>query len=218
MTTLTDTLDPGSLLVDTAARVAAAGISPGSSGNISIRAGDRVYASGTGAELGRFGSGDVAELTIDGAHLSGPKASKEVSLHLAFYRKNPTHTAVVHVHSPQAVAVSCLEPWSAQSAIPPLTPYFVMRVGQTPLIPFRVPGSPELAELVAALEFPFHAALLANHGQITSAVDAGRAVDAAVELEEVCRIVLLTSGHERRLLPEADVTALSERWGTPWSV
>jgi ribulose-5-phosphate 4-epimerase/fuculose-1-phosphate aldolase len=212
-----DPLDPVALVVAAGARVAAAGISPGSSGNLSVAHGDRVYATGTGTDLGRLRREDIAVLDREGRHLEGPKASKETSLHLAFYRKNPQHTAVVHVHSPQAVALSCLEPWSELSAVPPLTPYFVMRVGQTPMIPFRTPGSPELGELLLELDFPFHAALLANHGQITSATDVTRAVEAAVELEEACRIALLTGGHPRRMLPEADIRSLSEKWGTPWT-
>ncbi|WP_440710625.1 class II aldolase/adducin family protein [Herbiconiux sp. YIM B11900] len=212
-----DLADPVALVVAAGARVAAAGISPGSSGNVSVAHGDRIYATGTGTDLGRLRRGDIAVLDREGRHLEGPKASKETSLHLAFYRKNPTHTAVVHVHSPNAVALSCLEPWSELSAVPPLTPYFVMRVGQTPMIPFRAPGSPELGELVLELDYPFQAALLANHGQITSATDVTRAVEAAVELEEACRIALLTGGHPRRMLPEADIRALSEKWGTPWT-
>lgn len=209
--------DASAVVIEAGARVAAAGISPGSSGNVSVRRGSRVYATGTGTDLGRLTSADIAVLDLDGRHVDGPRPSKETSLHLAFYRKNTDHTAVVHVHSPHAVALSCLDPWSSSSAIPPLTPYFVMRVGQTPLIPFRAPGSPELGDLVSALDLPFHAALLANHGQITSAADAGAAVEAAVELEEACRIALLTEGHARRLLPEADIAALSARWGRPWT-
>lgn len=213
----TDGVDPVDAVIAAGRRLAAAGISPGSSGNLSVRHGDRVYATGTGTRLGHLGRDDVAVLDLDGTPIAGPKASKETSLHLAFYRKNPEHTAVVHVHSPNAVALSCLEPWSAASAVPPLTPYFVMRVGQTPLIPFRAPGSSELGELVLALDLPFHAALLANHGQITSATDAGRAVDAAVELEEACRIALLTDGMARRLLPAAEIESIAATWGTPWT-
>ncbi|WP_368496908.1 class II aldolase/adducin family protein [Herbiconiux sp. A18JL235] len=221
---MTDASVPGVTLLDLrdtviamGARIAAAGISPGSSGNLSVRSGDLVYATGTGTDLGRLTRDDIAVLDRSGERLDGPRASKETSLHLAFYAKNPSHTAVVHVHSPHAVALSCLEPWSEFSAVPPLTPYFVMRVGQAPLIPFRVPGSPELGELVGALDFPFQAAVLSNHGQITSGVDAQAAVEAAIELEEACRIALLTEGRPRRVLPPADVVALSEKWGTPWS-
>ncbi|WP_314650426.1 class II aldolase/adducin family protein [uncultured Microbacterium sp.] len=208
---------PTDALIAAGARLAAAGISPGSSGNVSIRVDDVVYMTGTGTDLGRLTAHDVAVVTADGEALRGAKPSKEVSLHLAFYAKNPAHTAVVHLHSPFAVAASCLEPWSAQSAIPPLTPYFVMRVGQTPLVPFRVPGDPDLAVQVLALDHPFHAALLANHGQIVSASGPDAAVEAAIELEEACRIALLTDGRPRRLLPPADVRTLADRWGTPWT-
>ncbi|MFK3835022.1 class II aldolase/adducin family protein [Microbacterium sp. NPDC087868] len=208
---------PTDALIAAGARVAAAGISPGSSGNVSIRVDDVVYMTGTGTDLGRLTDADIAVVTRGGEHLRGAKPSKELSLHLAFYAKNVEHTAVVHLHSPFAVAASCLEPWSEYSAIPPLTPYFVMRVGQTPLVPFRVPGDPDLAAQMRALPGPFRAALLANHGQIVSAPGLDAAVEAAIELEEACRIALLTDGKPRRLLPPEDVRALADRWGTPWT-
>lgn len=208
---------PTDALIAAGARVAAAGISPGSSGNVSIRVDDVVYMTGTGTDLGRLTDADIAVITRGGEHLRGAKPSKELSLHLAFYAKNAEHTAVVHLHSPFAVAASCLEPWSEHSAIPPLTPYFVMRVGQTPLVPFRVPGDPDLAAQMLALPGEFRAALLANHGQIVSAPDLDAAVEAAIELEEACRIALLTDGKPRRLLPPEDVRTLADRWGTPWT-
>lgn len=204
-------------LIAAGARVAAAGISPGSSGNVSILAGDLVYMTGTGTDLGRLSEPDIAVVTLEGEFVRGAKPSKELALHLAFYAKNPGHSAVVHLHSPFAVAASCLEPWSEASAIPPLTPYFVMRVGQTPLVPFRVPGDPDLAAQLLALPLPFQGALLANHGQIVSATGLDAAIEAAIELEEACRITLLTDGKSRRLLPADDVAELAARWGTPWT-
>lgn len=209
---------PTDALIAAGARVAAAGISPGSSGNVSIRVDDVVYMTGTGTDLGRLTESDISVVTCqEGEVLRGAKPSKELSLHLAFYAKNREHTAVVHLHSPFAVAASCLEPWSEHSAVPPLTPYFVMRVGQTPLVPFRVPGDPDLAAQLLALPGEFRAALLANHGQIVSATGLDAAVESAIELEEACRITLLTDGKPRRLLPAADIRALVDRWGTPWA-
>lgn len=205
-------------LIATGQQLAAAGISPGSSGNISVRDDTHIYASGTGASLGTLAPENIAVLSLDGEYVSGARASKETQLHTAFYAKNLEHRAVVHLHSPNSVAWSCLAPWNEFSAIPPLTPYFVMRVGQTPLIPFRVPGSPELASLVAAVPFPFRAALLANHGQVTSGDDLAAAVDAAIEVEEACRIALSTAGMECRRLSDADIISLSSKWGTPWTL
>lgn len=211
---MTSTIDE---IVRAGARVAAAGVSPGSSGNISVLSDGLVHMSGTGTDLGRLTADDIAVVTVDGEFVRGATPSKELALHLALYAKNPHHRAVVHLHSPYAVAASCLEPWSPTSAVPPLTPYFVMRVGQCPLIPFRAPGDPELGELLRALPHPFHGALLANHGQVVSAATPDAAVEAAIELEEACRITLLTDGRPRRLLPAEDVAALAERWGTPWT-
>ena len=204
-------------LVDAGVRIVDAGLSPGSSGNVSVRVGDRVLITPGGSSLGRLDAARLSVLTMDGDWLAGDKPSKEASLHLAFYRKNPAHTAVVHVHSAQAVAASCLEPWAENSALPPLTPYFVMRAGQTPLVPYRAPGSPELGELLAALPFPFHAALLQNHGQLTSGGDLAAAIDAAIEVEEAARIALITAGLQRRLLDDVEIADLAERYGSSWT-
>jgi len=197
----------------------AAGLSPGSSGNISVRDGDNhVLITPGGSSLGALDAKTISVLTLDGEWIGGDKPSKEASLHLAFYAKNPEHRGIVHVHSPQAVAASCVAPWSATSALPPLTPYFVMRAGQTPLIAYRAPGSPELGDLVRALEIPFSSALLQNHGQITSAVTLASALDAAIEVEEAARITLLTAGHDRKLLTDAEIAELTERYGSDWTL
>jgi 3-dehydro-4-phosphotetronate decarboxylase len=195
-----------------------AGLSPGSSGNVSVRDGDRILMSGTGSRLGALGPADIAVLTLDGIPVSGAKPSKEVSLHVALYAKNPAHTAVVHVHSASAVAWSCLEPWAPHTAIPPLTPYALMRVGQVPLLDFVAPGDPAMGDLITASPFPFRGALLSNHGAVVSGEDLGRAVDSMIELEEACRIALLTQGAPMRLIPADQVEAITARWGMPWTV
>ncbi|MET0162762.1 MAG: class II aldolase/adducin family protein [Microbacteriaceae bacterium] len=194
-----------------------AGLSPGSSGNLSVRDGDSILMTGTGTQLGALQLPDLAVLSVDGERVEGAKPSKEVPLHLALYAKNPSHTAVVHVHSPSAVALSCLAPWAEHSAVPPLTPYSLMRVGQVPLLPFAAPGDPAMGALITDSPHPFHAALLANHGAVVSGETVERAVDSAIELEEACRIALLTQGLERNLIPADQVLAITERWGTPWT-
>jgi ribulose-5-phosphate 4-epimerase/fuculose-1-phosphate aldolase len=194
-----------------------AGLSPGSSGNVSVRDGDRILMTGTGTRLGALAPGDVSVLDAAGAHLSGPKPSKEVALHLALYAKNPGHRAVVHVHSPYAVAVSCMAPWSGHSAVPPLTPYSLMRVGQIPLLGFAAPGDPAMGALISDSPHAFRGALLSNHGAVVSGEDLERAVDGTVELEEACRITVLTDGTDRRLIEPAQVHAITARWGMPWS-
>ena len=206
-------------LVAAGASVVAAGLSPGSSGNISVRDGDdRVLITPGGSVLGALDPSRISVVGMDGEWLSGDKPSKEASLHLALYRKNPSHRAIVHVHSAQAVAASCVEPWADNSALPPLTPDFVMRAGQTPLVPYRAPGSPELGDLLLAIGFPFASALLQNHGQITSSATMAGAIDAAIEVEEAARIALLTAGQQRRLLGDAEISELSEKYGSDWTL
>lgn len=203
-------------LIAAGARIVDVGLSPGSSGNLSIRAGDRIYITGSGTSLGQLKPADIAVLDEDGVHVGGARPSKESPLHVAFYRRDPGHGAVVHLHSPSAVAASCLEPWAEHSAVPPLTPYFVMRVGQTPLMPYRHPGDAQLGSDLLGIPWRLRAALLANHGSVVAGTDMDDAVDRAIELEEACRISLLTAQAPRRLLTENQVAELATQWKSPW--
>ena len=194
----------------------ALGLSPASSGNLSLRVGDDdLVISASGSQLGHLDQDTLSVVSIQGELRSGPKPSKELPLHLAFYRRDPGYRAIVHLHSPYAVAVSCLTPWSEHSAIPPLTPYFVMRVGAAPLIPYAPPGSDRLGEELAAMGGDFRAALLQNHGPIVAHSDLDAAIDAAVELEETARLLVLL-GDRGRPLSADDVTELSERFDVKW--
>ncbi|MBK1787733.1 class II aldolase/adducin family protein [Prauserella cavernicola] len=203
-------------LVEAAARLAALGLSPGSSGNVSLREGDTIAMSPTGADLAALDPARLSVLDDDGTLLDGPRASKEFPLHRAFYRRDPEFAAIVHLHSAHASAVSCLEAWSPRSALPPITPYFVMRVGQTPLVPYADPGDPAQAGQLEALALPFRAALLANHGLVVAGRTVAEALDAAIELEEACKLLLLLGDRPIRTLGESDALRLAERYGSPW--
>ncbi|GAB2685418.1 aldolase [Saccharopolyspora gloriosae] len=203
-------------LVAAGARLAALGLSPGSSGNLSVRVGDRMLLTPTGADLAELDPEALSELSLHGEHLAGPRPSKEFPLHGAFYRRDPGTGAVVHLHSRNAAGVACLAPWSPRSAIPPLTPYFVMRVGQSPLIPYAAPGDPAQADVLEALDFDFRAALLQNHGPITSGATLAAAVDAAVEIEEVSALLLRLGSHRPRLLEPEQIRELTAKYGTTW--
>ncbi|MFF2373549.1 class II aldolase/adducin family protein [Streptomyces xiamenensis] len=211
-------------LVAAGRELTAAGLSPGASGNLSVRIGDRIYITPTGARLDALDpeglavldAGAPVDTPLEQALLEGPRPSKEFPLHLALYHRDPEATAVVHLHSAHAAAYSCLPPWSDRSAVPPLTPYFVMRVGQTPLLPYAEPGDVPQAVLLRELDFPFRAALLQNHGPVTSGTTMAAAADAAIELEETAHLLLLLNGRTPRLLTDAEATSLAERYGTPW--
>ena len=115
---------------------------------------------------------------------------------------------MVHLHSTYATALSCLADTDPEDAIPPITPYVVMRVGRVPLIPYTRPGSAEIAPLIAAKATDAAAVLLANHGPVVSARTFRDAVFAAEELEETARLALLTRGMQARRLSAEQVAEL----------
>lgn len=204
-------------LVTAGRSLTANGLSRGSGGNISVRDGSRLLMSPTGSNLGRLEAASLSVLDFSGNLQAGLPPSKEFPFHRAFYRRAGTTNAVVHVHSPAAMAVSCLEPWTEWSAIPPLTPYFLMRVGQTPLVPYADPGDPGQADWIEAIPFPLHAVLLQNHGAITVGRDLAEAVETAVELEQVCEILLRTAPLPKRLLDEETAVRLAGKYGRHWT-
>ncbi|MER6338501.1 class II aldolase/adducin family protein [Streptomyces tendae] len=203
-------------LVAAAAHLAGLGLSPGSSGNVSARDGDRVLVTPTGTDLAALDPENLSVLDLDGNRLDGPAPSKEYPLHLAFYRREDATRAVVHLHSRHAAAASCRAPWSERSALPPLTPYFVMRVGQIPLLPYAPPGDPAQAADLELLAFPCRAALLQNHGPVVAGTSLRAAAEAAVEVEEASALHLLLGDRPVRHLTPAEATALARKYGTYW--
>ncbi|GAB6904130.1 class II aldolase/adducin family protein [Kineosporia succinea] len=213
---MSDLLTSRDALVEAGRHLVSLGLSPGTSGNISVRVGDRMIITPTNESMGELDPSRLAVLSLSGEHLEGPRPSKEFTLHRAFYRRLPEAGAVVHLHSVHAVAAACLPPWSAASAVAPITPYFVMRVGQTPLISYAPPGDSAQADELEALDVPCRAALLANHGSVVAADDLGAAVNAAVELEEACKLSLLTAGRPVSLLTHEQAVSLAAKYGSFW--
>ncbi|MFD6100867.1 class II aldolase/adducin family protein [Nocardiopsis flavescens] len=199
-------------------RAVGLGLSPGASGNVSARVDGLTLMSPTGVPLDGLEPGGLSVVDRDGGLVSGPPPSKELPLHRSMYERLPEAAAVVHLHSPHATAASCLPPWSAGSALPPITPYLVMRVGRAPLVPYSAPGSAGLADNLTALPGRFRAALLANHGSLMAAGSPAAALEGAVELEEASRIVVSLHGREYSVLAPEDVKELTERYGTTWDV
>jgi ribulose-5-phosphate 4-epimerase/fuculose-1-phosphate aldolase len=170
------------------------GLSPGTSGNISMRVENDFLLTPTNASLGALDAARLSRLSLDGRHVGGDAPTKEAFLHLAMYAERPEAQAIVHLHCTHAVAVSCLEELDPNDALPPLTPYYVMRVGRLPLVPYARPGDVTLAENVRRRARRSGALLLANHGPIVAAVSLEAAVSAIGEIEETAKLVLLTWG------------------------
>jgi len=182
----------------------------GSSGNISVRHDGGILVTPTNSCMGRLDPARISRLANDGTHLSGDKPSKEAFLHLAMYDERPDANAIVHLHSAHSVAVSCLADIDPDDVLPPITAYFVMRIGKLPLVPYFRPGDMALAEAVREKARHHHAMLLANHGPVVAGKGLDAAVYAAEELEETAKLQLLLQGHNVRLLTGAQLSELEE--------
>jgi ribulose-5-phosphate 4-epimerase/fuculose-1-phosphate aldolase len=184
------------------------GLSPGTSGNLSVRSGDGFLMTPTNSSLGALDPARLSVLDGDGRHVDGDPPTKEVWLHLAMYAERPEANAIVHLHSTYSVAVACLDGVDEDDVLPPLTPYYVMRVGRLPLVPYGRPGDESLAGEVRARARTAHALLLANHGPIVAAPTLAAAAAAAEEIEETAKLVLLTHGLPTRLLTDEQLREL----------
>jgi ribulose-5-phosphate 4-epimerase/fuculose-1-phosphate aldolase len=119
---------------------------------------------------------------------------------------------VVHLHSVHSVAASVLAEVDPDDVLPPLTAYYVMRVGRLPLVPYYPPGDHNLAEAVRGYSGRHHALLLANHGPVVAGTTLAAATDAIEELEATARLFLMLRGHPCRCLTGEQVTELRNRF------
>ena len=188
------------------------GLTVGSSGNISVRTQDGWLMTPTNSCLGRLDPAKLSKVDAKGNLLSGDKQSKESFLHLSMYGERPAAGAIVHLHSTHSVAVSCLADIDPKQPIPPITAYYVMKIGDLVLLPYYAPGDMTLANAVKEVAGRHHAILLANHGPIVAGKDLESAVYATEELEETARLYLLLRGSRLKILSPEQVAELHRKW------
>jgi len=202
------------LLVELARSLFQRGFSVGSAGNFSVRLDDGYLITPTNSSLGRLDAARLSKLDARWNHISGDKPSKEVFMHRAVLTARPDAGAVVHLHSTHATAIACLAPVGETAPIPPLTPYFVMRVGRSlPVLPYHRPGDPAMEAGIHEAAKTARAVLLANHGPVVSGRTLTDAVAAAEELEESARLALMLRGTPARVLDAAQVDDLLNAFG-----
>lgn len=188
------------------------GLTVGSSGNISVRVDDGWLMTPTGSSLGDLDPARIAKLDGSGRHVGGDAPTKESFLHVAMYEQRPRAGAVVHLHSVHSVAVSCMADIDPADVLPPLTAYYVMRVGALPLIRYFPPGDLGLAKAVREMASKHHAVLLANHGPVVAGASLEDAVYATEELEETAKLFLLLRDIRTRPLTAAQIAELKKRF------
>jgi len=196
------------------------GYTVGTAGNISARLDDGWLITPTDACLGMMDPAAVAKVSSDGTWVSGDKPSKTLKLHRAVYDNNPQAHAVVHTHSTHLVALTLAGVWRPDDVLPPLTPYYVMKVGHVPLIPYQRPGDPAVAERVAKLANEVRGVLLERLGPVVWESSVSRAAFALEELEETARLWMMmkdTPGFAARAaLDESALTELRDAFQARW--
>jgi 3-dehydro-4-phosphotetronate decarboxylase len=184
------------------------GLTAGSSGNISVRLDDGWLLTPTNACLGNLDPARLAKLDWQGRSISGDAPSKEAFLHRSLYEERQGAGAIVHLHSTHSAAVSCMGGLDHDNCLPPLTAYFVMKIGRLPLVPYYRPGDPALGDAIKGLAGKHSAVLLANHGPVVSGRSLEAAVYATEELEETAKLFLLLRNTATRPLNDAQIEEL----------
>lgn len=190
------------------------GLTPGASGNISLRLSDGGWlVTPTNASLGFLDPARISKLDQGGKLLCGDKPTKEIPLHSALYDSVKDAAAVVHLHSTHSVALSMLPDVDPRSVLPPMTPYYLMRAGITALVPYHRPGDPAVVAAIKGLAGRYSSVLLANHGPVVASNNLQGAVFAMEELEETARLYLLLRGLNPRFLDRAQIDDLVAHFG-----
>ncbi|MDB2578469.1 aldolase [Tateyamaria sp.] len=193
------------------------GLTHGSSGNISARTPDGgLLVSPTGTSFGRLDPGRLSHFDNAGQLISGDPPTKEMPLHSAFYDTRSSAGAVVHLHSCHSVALSMLPDVDPDNFLPPLTPYGIMKLGKVRLLPFFLPGDPEMGQAVRRLAGKRSAVMLANHGPVVAGKDVEAACNAIEELEDTARLALMTRGMHPRALTDVQVRDLVRTFDVQW--
>jgi len=191
-------------------------------GNISVRLDDGFLITPTDACLGFLDPARLARVDAGGTQTGGDRASKTLALHRRIYEAAPEARCVIHTHSTHLVALTLQGVWSVDDVVPPITPYFVMKVGHVPLIPYHRPGDPAIADRVAeriaryaAMGTPIRAVMLERLGPNVWHASPAEAMAVLEELEETARLWLMTTPRPAPLT-EARIDDLRRHFGAAW--
>ena len=184
----------------------------GSTGNISARLSmGETLMTATNTSLGTLDPERLSKFSAEGIQIGGDRPTKEAFLHQCMYCERRDAGAVVHLHSTHAVAVSLIEGLNEKDILPPLTPYYVMRVGRLPMAPYYPPGDVALTKAVSALARDNHAVLLANHGPVVAGKSLRDAQYAMEEVEETAKLFLMLRSERTKPLTPQQYDGLASR-------
>ncbi|HZN47392.1 MAG TPA: aldolase [Ramlibacter sp.] len=189
-------------------------------GNISVRLDDGFLITPTDACLGFLDPATLSKVDADGRQLAGAPASKTLALHRRIYGASRAAGCVIHTHSTHCVALTLSDPHG--DLLPPITPYFVMKVGHVPVVPYHRPGATEAGEAVAELigryaaqGMPLRAVMMTRLGPNVWHDTPAQAMAVLEELEETAKLWQLSSPRPEPLSPEA-IQELRVAFGARW--
>jgi ribulose-5-phosphate 4-epimerase/fuculose-1-phosphate aldolase len=185
-------------------------------GNTSVRKGEFVWISQTGAVLGELSEEQVVKVDLQGNVLSGSAPSKEMGMHLAMFRARKQVNAVIHAHPTFSIAHSTTISGENLDAVPPYTAAFYMRAGKVPVIPYHPSGAHSLHEAVEALAGTYHALLLRQHGLLVSGKNMSDALGIVEEIEQCCQVAVAT-GMRGEGLTEEQRQGIDTAMGRVWA-
>lgn len=198
----------------------ARGYAHATAGNISARHGDGFLITPTDACLGTLQPERLAAVNALGVQTGGDRASKTLALHRRIYAADPQARCVIHTHATHLVALTLSGVWQPDDIVPPITPYYVMKVGHVPLVPYHRPGDPTAAELVAARidtmrarGTPIRAVMLERLGPVVWHTSPEAASAVLEELEETARLWLMTRATP---LTDVQIEELRRHFGAAW--
>ncbi|WP_422785705.1 class II aldolase/adducin family protein [Pseudonocardia spirodelae] len=184
------------------------GLVVGTSGNLSLRTGELVALTPSGVDYETMTAEDVVLVDDSGAVVAGTRApTSELALHLAAHRR-PGTVAVVHTHSPAAVALSLLT-----DHVPPVHYQIAMFGGAVRVADYAPFGSDELVANTMAALGDASAVVLGHHGTLVLADTLGAAYDGARQLEWLCDVWLRARPvGEPRLLSAEEISEALRRF------
>jgi len=174
------------------------GYAHSTAGNISVRTDIGFLITPSDACLGFLQPEQIALVDFDGKQVSGAPASKTLSLHQAIYHADSSARCVIHTHSTHLVALTLQGSWKTDDILPPITPYYVMKVGHVPLVPYHRPGDPAVAKIVSTLitsagAKPLRAVMIERLGPNVWHQSLASAMATLEELEETAKLWLLSN-------------------------
>lgn len=184
-------------------------------GNTSVRDGDSVLISQTGAELGYLSEEEIVRVDLDGKVLEGSGPSKEMGMHLAMYRARADVNAVIHAHPTFSIAHSTRISEPSNDSVPPYTAAFYVRAGKVPMIPYHGSGAHSLHEAVEALAAQYHAIILRQHGLLVAGGNMADTMGIVEEIEQCCQIAVAV-GSAGEGLTEVQLQAIDKSMGRTW--